>query len=383
MTHTGGRQALTGDITIDLTAVADNYKALRTRVAPHVSVAGVVKANAYGLGLQPIAHTLMRQGCTTFFVATLDEGVALQSALSTASPVPRSAVTVYVLDGFHPDGSDLYLQHALIPVLNSIPHIQAYSALASTHDTPLPAALQLDTGMHRLGLSADDLPAFQRLSCPGISWHLILSHLASADLPDATLNATQYSAFTTALAQLPALNTVPRSLANSSGVFLGPDYHCNLVRPGMALYGLNPTPAHSNPMTRVVTVRLPVVQTHTIPSGRSVGYNATYHCTQPTAALTLGAGYADGLFRSLSNRGAVYVHGIRCPIIGRVSMDLTTVDVSKVPPAHRPCAGDLVEWIGPSQSPCAVGADAGSFAYEVLTGLSRRFKRHYLQDSPP
>ena len=240
----------------------------------------------------------------------------------------------------------------------------------------LPAALHLDSGMNRLGFPPQEVeklieyPAFLDGTLP----ILIMSHLVSAEEPENPLNTQQLNAFKAALARLPK---APASLANSSGIYLGDDYHFDMVRPGAALYGINPTPGQANPMAQVVQLKAKILQTRWIDAPQSVGYGALFKASRPARIATLAAGYADGLMRSLSNRARVWAAGREVPVVGRVSMDLLTIDITDIG-AELIGPGDTVELIGPNRPIDAVAEDAGTIGYEILTALGNRFHRSYL-----
>ena len=352
---------------IDLAALAENYRILARQAAAGVGCAAVVKADGYGLRLDRVAPALWSAGCRTFFVAQLAEGVALRRLLPEAE--------VYVLGGLLPGLEDDFLAHRLTPTLNSLGEVEIWAAHAGRRGTPLAACLHVDTGMRRLGLPPEELDRLAgdlgRLA--GIELALLISHLACSEQWDHPLNARQLAAFNDARARLPAC---PASLANSSGVFLGPDYHFDLLRPGVALYGANPTPGKANPMRDVIRLEARVWQIREARPGESVGYGATYEITRPMRIATVALGYGDGYPRALSNRGEVYVDGRAAPIVGRISMDSTTIDVSALPDGQvRP--GTLVEVIGPNNPVDRVAAAAGTVAYELLTQLGGRHHRSY------
>ena len=360
----------TAELTIDLGALAANYRLLKSRAAP-ADCGAAIKANAYGLGAERAAPTLFAAGCRHFFVAVLGEAVALRAT------VPEAAI--YVLSG--PLGGDEgeFRAHRLIPVLNSRPQIELWRRWCAA-EGPAPAALHLDTGMSRLGLSPAELEWFiGDAALPGaIPLPVILSHLACSDEPAHALNREQLTRWRAALDRLvPLLPKRPiRSFANSSGIFLGPDFHFDLARPGAALYGINPLPGASNPMRQVIGLKARILQTRHIDQGQAVGYGA-HRSSRATRLATLGLGYADGIPRSLSHVGAAYVGGIRAPFVGRVSMDLITIDIGDVPP-HLAEPGAWVEILGPNQSADDLGAAAGTIGYEILTSLGRRYQRTYL-----
>jgi alanine racemase len=354
-------------LNIDLAALAENYRILAGRAAAGVDCAAVVKADAYGLSLDRVAPALSAAGCRRFFVAQLDEGMALRSLLPEAE--------IHVLGGLLPGLEDAFLAHRLKPTLNSLGEIEIWARHAGRHGEPLAADLHVDTGMLRLGLPPDELDRLagepDRLA--GIEVALLISHLACAEQPDHPLNARQLASFHRARERLP---TCPASLANSSGIFLGSDYHFDLLRPGIALYGANPTPDSANPMRDVVHLRARVWQVREARPGETVGYGASYEVTRPMRIATVALGYGDGYPRALSNRGQVYVDGRAVPVVGRISMDSTTIDVSALPEGQvRP--GTLVEVIGPDNPIDRVAAAAGTIAYELLTQLGGRLHRSY------
>jgi alanine racemase len=361
----------TAELTIDLGALVANYRLLQARAA-RAQCAAAIKADAYGTGAEQAAPALWNAGCRHFFVAVLGEGISLRRLLPQAE--------IHVLTG--PLGGDEvdYAQHRLIPILNSLPQVENWERWCKAHGSG-PAALHVDTGMSRLGLSPAELDQLIANPAPlsSFSVPLLMSHLACSDDPDHPLNATQLARFRTAIDRLvpllPARPTI--SFANSSGIFLGPDYHFDLVRPGSALYGLNPTPPNPNPMRQVVGLQARILQVRHIDAHQTVGYGAAHRSKRATSLATLGLGYADGILRSLSQVGAAFVGGIRAPFVGRVSMDLITIDVGHVP-AHLVQPGAWVEILGEHQSADDLAAAAGTIGYEVLTALGSRYQRRYL-----
>jgi len=352
-------------LTIDLDAIVDNWRQLAARVAP-AGCAAVVKADAYGLGADRVVPALAAAGCATFFVATVEEAIAVRS-LAPDAPV-------YVLNGA-PRGAEAVLaEYRLSPVLNSLGDVDAWADLIRRQAAP-PAALHVDTGMSRLGLPAAEMAALaddpSRLE--GIDLACVMSHLACADEPDHPLNEEQRLEFDEARRSLPA---APASFANSSGVFLGAAYHLDLARPGVALYGGTPVPDHPNPMVQVVELKGRIVQVREIDSPRTVGYGASHRVDRRTQIATVAVGYADGFLRSLSNAASGFIGAHRVPLVGRVSMDLITFDVTHVPEDEaRP--GAFVHLIDSRRPVDAVAADAGTIGYEVLTSLGRRYHRIY------
>lgn len=359
-----------GRLTIDLGAVTSNHDLFRKTVGPACHVAAVVKADAYGLGMVPVARALYRHGTKRFFVATPGEAFALRAAL------PDAAIAV-LGDGLPEAGRD-FIEDRIDPVLNSLHDIDLWSDLAAQTGKHLPAIIHVDTGMNRLGLSAKEADTLIRN--PGRLQHLdvkiVMSHFACADEKDHPLTAVQYERFKTFAAHFPQAQ---KSLANSSGLFRSPDYHFDMVRPGIASYGGNPTPETANPMKPVVALEARILQIRHIEAGDTIGYSATHRFEHPAVTATVGLGYADGFHRAHSGKANVYWRGIACPLVGRVSMDLVTVDISHLKD-NMPRPGDWFEVLGPHQDADQLAASAGTICYEVLTNLGRRYKRTYLSD---
>jgi alanine racemase len=339
---------------IDLAAVVENWRRLAARAAP-AQCAAVVKADGYGLGALRVAAALAEAGCRTFFVAHLDEALALRAALPEAE--------IAVLNGLLPGTSHVFLDARLVPVLNDFGQVERWRRKGAAR----PAILHVDTGMNRLGLAASEL---DRVGDPGFPLRAVMSHLACAE-EDTAMNAAQLGRFEAARAKLPV---APASFANSSGVFRGPAYHLDLVRPGVALYGANPTPGQPNPMLPVIRLLARILQVREALPGETVGYGATHAIERPTRIATVAAGYADGLLRSLSGRGRALAGGTIVPIVGRVSMDLITLDVTAADPAATE-PGGLVELIGPAHTVDDLAAEAGTIGYEILTSLGARYHR--------
>ncbi|MCS0613642.1 alanine racemase [Massilia kyonggiensis] len=355
-------------LTIDLDAVAANYRLLVERAGGAV-VAGVMKADAYGLGMAQVAPALVRAGCRVFFTAHVNEGIRLRGIVPPDS-------TIYVLHGPPPGTAADFPEHGLTPVLNDPGQVREWSALCARLGRRLAAAVQVDSGMSRMGLAPADLDALgePRDWLAAFDPVLLMSHLACADVPDHPMNARQRQRFDAIRAQFPAM---PASLANSSAVFLGPEFHYDLARPGAALYGINPQPGLVNPLRHAVSLDARIVQVRTIQAGDAVGYGARYVADGTRRIATIAVGYADGWLRALSGRGSAYIDGVRVPVAGTVSMDSITLDVTDVP-EFRLQPGMTVELLGPHQHVDAVAAEAGTIGYEVLTRMGNRFERRYL-----
>ncbi len=358
-----------GLLRIDLGAIAANWHALSRRAAG-AECAAVVKADAYGLGMDRVAPALHAAGARCFFVAHLAEGIALRAILG-------SEAAIHVLNGIPPGTAALFDAHALLPVLNSLDQMTEWAALAAALGRILPAALQFDTGMSRFGLSPEDADTLERepWRLERVSVGLAMSHLGCADTPDHPANEQQRMAFERLRTRFP----FPRwSLAASSGIFLPPAFHFDLVRPGAALYGVPPTAARPNPMQPVIRLDGRVVQCREVPAGAWVGYGATHIAAHDSRIATVAVGYADGFLRAGSSRGAATLRGRgeALPIVGRISMDCLAVDVTGIDPASLP-EGAALELIGPNRPLEDVAEAAGTIGYEILTALGHRYGRTY------
>jgi alanine racemase len=353
---------------IDLAAVRANWRQLATRVAPQARCAAVVKANAYGLGAAQVASALLAEGCRHFFVAHLDEALAIR-------PLLPGDASLSVLHGFMPGAEAEGEAAGIVPTLNSLTQIEAWGRLARQLGRRLAANVQVDTGMARLGLSAQDLDVLRE--APGgfdpILVQHVMSHLVSAEEPDNPLNGEQLRRLK---AQLPMLPKAPVSFANSSGIFLGPEYHFDLARPGAALYGVAPVAGQANPMSPVVTLSARIIQVREIDAGVSVGYNATWTARRPSRIATVAVGYADGFLRSLSQRARGHIGAFEVPLVARVSMDTSTFDVTDVP-AEVLARAEGIELLGQQQGVDALAAQARTNGYEILTSLGERYWREY------
>ena len=356
-------------LSIDLDAICSNWHALSARLKG-AACAAVVKADAYGLGAGRVGAALYAVGCRHFFVAHLGEGIDLRPVLPTEA-------SIYVMHGVPPGAEAECAAHGLVPVLNSGQQIAAWRAQARSLGRLLPALVQVDSGMARLGLSAAEL---QQLSgdptaFDGIAVAYVMSHLACADEPDHPANAAQLASFIAARRLLPA---APATLANSSGIFLGEAFHFDLARPGAALYGVAPVPGQPNPMRPVVRLQGKVIQTRTVAAGAGVGYSFSWVAPRTSRIATVSVGYADGYLRSLSSKGSVWLGNVELPLVGRVSMDTITIDASALPEdAMGP--GTLVDLLSPQHTIDDVAARAGTIGYEILTSLGHRFQRSYQQ----
>ncbi|RWK34256.1 alanine racemase [Mesorhizobium sp.] len=353
-------------LTIDLSAIRENYRRLKVRLGG-VNCAGVVKADGYGLGGAQVAAALATEGCAIFFVAHLAEGALLRQALG-ARPA------IYVLNGIQPGAESEAVAAELGVVINSAGQLAAWRAAAQRAGRRLKAAIQVDSGMSRLGMAAAEVEAVAAdpQAFDGIDVTLVMSHLARADEREHPANEQQRLEFERLRMMLPK---APASLANSSGIFLGQSFHYDLARPGAALYGINPTPAQENPMLPVVRLQAKIIQTRSLDRGAGIGYGHIFHVTDSLIAATISLGYADGWHRRAAS--AAWFENVRLPFLGRVSMDSIVLDISALPPG-RLKAGDLVELIGPLQTVDQAAGHAGTIGYEILTSLGNRFHRRYV-----
>jgi len=354
-----------GTLTVDLGAIEANWRALAHELLT-VECGAVVKANAYGLGLEAVTAKLVLAGCKTFFVADIAEARRVRSRAAEAA--------IYVLDGFPPDWADAFIEINARPVINSTTELAEWDAFVAARSWQGGAALHVDIGMNRLGIAIDEAAALApRTQNENHGIALLMSHLACAETPTHPLNAAQINVFRELHMLYPG---IPASLANSSGIFLGSSAHYDLARPGAALYGVNPTPGRPNPQKSVVELTGRILQIRVVDRDQTVGYGATWTAKRPTRIAVVALGYADGLLRAGSGTderpgGTAIVAGKRCPIVGRISMDLICIDVTGLAEgtAHR---GDLATLIGPDLPIDEVAASAGTIGYEILTRLGPR-----------
>ncbi|MFT4955683.1 MAG: alanine racemase [Brevundimonas sp.] len=340
-------------LNVDLNTLAHNFHALEA--ISGVPVHPVVKADSYGLGATPVARRLMAEGARTFFVARAAEGVALRAALG---PDP----VIYVLDGCHGDGAAEIKAADLRPILNQPAQLEAWRAAGGGA-----CGLQIDTGMSRLGFRPEDAPEpFEELD-------LVMSHLACADAPADSMNRRQRDAFAAVSAKYPG---AIRSFANSGGCFMGPDFAFDAVRPGICLYGGGPEGRPDDRIKAVATLSAEVIQVRPVPRGETVGYSAGWTAPRDSTIAIVAAGYADGVLRSYSPRGKVWLAGALRSIVGRVSMDVIAVDVTEADVA----VGDLCEIYGPNRNIDDQATAAGAIAYELLTSITPRVPRVYIGD---
>jgi alanine racemase len=362
--------AATGVLTVDLDAVVANWRKLEKTAVP-AECAGLIKADAYGCGLDPVARALAAAGCKTFFVATVHEARAARAAAPSAA--------IYVLDGFFQNCGDAYAEVNARPVIGDLNELAEWDVFCRRSGWEGGAGIHIDTGMNRLGLTVSEAQGIiPRINAGDHGITLVMSHLACAELLNHPLNAKQLASFRE-IASL--FSGVPASLANSSGIFLGPHFQFDLVRPGAGLYGINPTPEADNPMQPVVDLKARIVHVRSIDKGETVGYGGTWTARRPTKLAIVSAGYADGYFRAGGSndgtRGAeVIVAGKRCPIAGRVSMDLIAVDVTDLE-KNAARRGHMATLIGEGITVDELAHHFGTIGYEVLTSLGPRYARVY------
>ena len=354
-----------GTLTIDLDAVEANWRALARQLLT-VECAAVVKANAYGLGLEPVTTKLVKAGCKTFFVADVAEARRVRARAREAA--------IYVLNGFAPEAAKAFAELNAQPVINSTTELAEWDAFVAAQNWRGGAALHIDTGMNRLGITADEAAALApRAQTENHGITLLMSHLACAEIADHPLTANQIRLFR----ELRMLyHGIPASLVNSSGIFLGDSAHFDIARPGAALYGINPTPNRDNPMQSVVELTGRILQVRKVSQGEAVGYGAAWKARRASRIAIAALGYADGVMRFASGvdaraSGAAVVAGKRCPIVGAISMDLTCIDVTEIAdaPVQR---GDIATFVGKGLLVDEVAASAGTIAYEILTRLGPR-----------
>ncbi|WP_421789038.1 alanine racemase [Hyphobacterium sp.] len=352
-------------LTVDLNAIAANYRLMRDRVDP-AECSAVIKADGYGLGALPIAERLHQEGCRTFWTAHLHEAVEIRSALANPD------VSIFVFNGVGDQSVADFVDNRLTAVLNTVSEIVHWTTAAPGQ----PVAVHLDTGINRLGLNEADDAVLLEHTNRGLQVRQWVSHLACADEPARQENCRQLDRFLSRLSKLPKAT---RSLANSSGCFLDKAYHLDLVRPGLALYGAQPIAGRTLPLSIPYRFEAPILQVRAFSAGEAFGYGGTAIATENGYAATVGAGYADGVPRALSNTGHIWVDGIKAPILGRVSMDSTIIDVSDHP-APETLVEQQAEIYGAHLSVDQQAAAAGLLTYELLTRIGGRTERLHVNE---
>ncbi|MDT3686162.1 MAG: alanine racemase [Pseudorhodoplanes sp.] len=359
-----------GILTVDLGAIEANWKKLRGMAIP-TECAAVVKADAYGCGLEPVTALLYHAGCTTFFVADLAEGKRVRRIAPDA--------VVYILGGLPPGTAPVFAEHALRPVIGSSAELAEWDSFVSASNWHGGIALHVDTGMNRLGVTIEEATALApRIKAENHGIMLLMSHFVASEIHEHPRNNEQMLAFR----EIRSLyRGVPASISNSSGIFLGSSAHLDLIRPGVSLYGVNPTPGKPNPMRSVVHLDARIILTREVAFGDTVGYDANWTARRPSRIAIVAIGYADGYFRmasgtDLKQGGVVLVAGRRCPIVGLISMDLMAVDITDLP-GSAVRRGDYVTLIGEGFDVDALAEQFDTNGYEVLTSLGRRYARIY------
>jgi alanine racemase len=358
-------------LAVDLGALKRNWQAL-DQVSRGALTGAVVKADGYGLGIVQAARAFYEAGARFFYTATPDEGIAVRGALPEDSHI-------FILDGLFPGAAPLYVGERLMPCISSLPMLEEWLRACLASNQALPAALHFDTGINRLGFRLDEVSIVKRMIEEiGYVPQMIMSHLACADIPAHEKNRTQLALFTSVMAQFPG---IPASLANSAALMSNRDYHFQMVRPGIALYGGRAVAGRRNPMAPAVTLEAPIMQVRDVRTGETVGYGAQQTVRRDSRIAIVGIGYADGFMRALSGsdqRGGtrVALRGQLVPVVGRVSMDMICVDVTDAP--DPPLAGDMMEILGRHVSIDDHADAAGTIGYEIITGLKGRYTRHYI-----
>ena len=353
---------------INIDSIIHNYQLINNKVG-NTECAAVLKADAYGMGASVIAKALDKAGCSTFFVATIDEGIELRACFS------KDENQIAVLSGLLEGSEDIFYSNKLTPVLNDTEQIKKWAIYNKQKNISAPSILHIDTGMNRLGLTINEL--YDIIKNPTelkelhVEW--IMSHLACGDQPRDIMNEKQLSVFLNAKKEFP---NVKASLANSAGVFLGQSYHLDMVRPGIALYGSGSGSIPSKPLKQVIKLYSRILQIRTLSTGASVGYGASYRVSEATRVATVGLGYADGYLRSLSNCSWVFFNGLRLPVIGRISMDYITIDITQIA-SEKIQTGDFIEIIGDKFTLDDLATVANTVPHELLTRLGTRHHRIY------
>ncbi|MCB1516874.1 MAG: alanine racemase [Hyphomicrobiaceae bacterium] len=363
-----------GRLRIDLGAIQRNWKGLDT-VSKTALTGAVVKADAYGTGLVPVSAALWQAGARFYFVANADEGIALRETLPDAH--------IFILNGLAPGAATFYAENRLMPVLNSLGELDHWLKLCIEAEEALPAAFQFDTGMNRLGFRLQEVSIVRSMmEQSGYLPQMVMSHMACADQPNHEKNRTQRALFQSLLAQFP---DIPASLANSAATLSGRDNHFQIVRPGIALFGGRAVQGRPNPMAPAVTVEMPVMQVHEARTGETVGYGATYTLNRDSRLAVVACGYADGYIRTLSSSNGkpgahMWFGGRQLPVLGRISMDLTVIDVTDLG-QNVPLPGQFVEVFGPNSSIDDAAESGSTISYELLTSLNGRYSRVYVDEN--
>jgi alanine racemase len=360
---------VTPTLTVNLAAIVANWNILRERFSGQ-ETAAVVKADAYGMGMIPVSQALAKAGCHTFFVATLEEGLALRETLPD--------VRILVFHGVQEGEEFAFATHRLIPVLNSREQLMRWKPIAKDHVHAV-SALHIDTGMGRLGLQPEEFKTLDAQLLTDCRVSLIMSHLACAPDPAHPLNMQQLEMVKQIASSAAG---IPVSFANSGGVFLPKEFHYHLARVGCSLYGIAPQDTGKNPMHQIAEWHAPILQIRTTTHEQSVGYGATKIVPKGTRILTVASGYADGYHRILSNHSCAYIGKHRLPLLGRVTMDMLCFDGTEVAESLLQ-EGTMVTLLGnhPEITVDAIATRAQTIGYEILTSIGPRVKRVYVEET--
>jgi alanine racemase len=365
----------TGILKINLDAIASNWNFIRAS-APRSEIGAVIKANAYSVGARFVAKVLYDQGCRSFFVTTLDEALEVKDIISKGSQI-------YVLGGVREGDEAIFVEENLVPVIYSIEMLHRWIRCATNMPAALQTAIKIDTGMSRFGMQIEEfLSEFPKLvQEKNISLQLLMSHLACADEPLHPLNLRQLNKFRDLGEKVKSIiPSLKLSLANSSGIFLGEEWQFDLVRPGAALYGINPQPQLDNPLRQVINLRLPVLQLKEMERDSSVGYSAVAEIKKASRLAIVAGGYADGIHRTLGSQPKGICCGFPVNAIGRVSMDATIFDVTGVQASEKEIFESGIDVINDRITLDDLSLRNGSLGYEVLTGMGLRYQRNYVRD---
>ncbi|MDG1272991.1 MAG: alanine racemase [Alphaproteobacteria bacterium] len=354
------------EINIDL--IVDNYRLLKKELRG-AECAATLKADAYGIGSAQVAKALVKTGCRTFFVATIDEGIELRAHL------PSEKVNIAVLGGLLARCEYVFEENNLIPVLNNLEQLRQWKTFNVGKDRKSPSMVHIDTGMNRLGLTSKEFEYVidNPFELEGVEAKLLLSHLACADQPGHEMNQKQLYIFMNARNKM---SNMRFSLSNSGGIFLGQTYHFDMARPGIALYGSHPDSTIFNPLNQVIKLYGRVLQIRDAKTGSTVGYSASHLLKKKTLVATVGLGYADGYIRSLGGNSYAFFKGAKLPIIGPISMDYITVDISNIK-TDMIKIGDLIEFIGDNFTLDDIAKVANTVPHEILSNLGKRHQRSY------
>ena len=358
-------------LTVDLGAIIANWRYIDSLSSSTTNTAAMVKADGYGLGANHVAAALAQAGCTEFFAANLGEAIALRQHLDQLG---HSQTHIMTLHGCHVDQLDEHVAFRITPVLNDLDQLTRWRTFSERKSDKLPAFLHIDTGMTRLGLDNGQIEWLvkNKYALDGVYCRYVMSHLVSAEIADDPTNARQLDAFNEMRRWFAG---IPATLANSAGSLLSPAYHFQMTRPGIALYGVHPADMPTDTLTRVVTWQARIIQLRHAKAGDRVGYGGTYILDRDSRIATIGVGYADGYNRKLGGKATVLIGTQTAPVIGRVSMDSITVDVTDIDPAHL--RHESVELLHSGYDLSRMAADTDSIAYEILTRLGTRPARHY------